>query len=81
MIPTMIIFGLIFGRWWLVTLAAAAVGWPLLLVATSVAEVDASLIGAAALAIVNAGIGVLVHQGFLHGYRHLRRPASNEVMN
>lgn len=81
MIPTMILFGVIFGRWWLITLAAAAVGWPLLLISTSVADVHAGLIWAAALAVVNAGIGVLVHQGLLHGYRHLRRPASNEVLN
>lgn len=73
MIPTMILFGLIFGRWWRVTLVAAALGWPLLLVVTDVAGIDSTLLGAAALAVVNAGVGVLVHQGFLLAYRRLRR--------
>lgn len=76
MIPTMILFGVIFGRWWPITLAAAALAWPLLLVATDVAGFSTSLIGAAALAVVNAGVGVLIHQGVLLGYRHLPRPSS-----
>jgi hypothetical protein len=81
MIPTMILFGLIFGRWWRVTLVAAALGWPLLLVVTDVAGIDSTLIGAGALAVVNAGVGVLVHQGVLLAYRRLRRPASTGVHN
>ncbi len=76
MIPTMILFGVIFGRWWRITLVAAALAWPLLLVATDVVGFRTSLIGAAALAVVNAGVGVLVHQGVLLGYRHLRRSSS-----
>ena len=78
MIPTMILFGLIFGRWWRVTLVAAALGWPLLLV---VAGIEASLLAAGVLAVVNAGVGVLVHQGVLLTYRHLRRLASIGVYN
>jgi hypothetical protein len=77
MIPTMILFGVVFGRWWRTTLVAAALAWPLLLVATDVVDsFSTSLIAAAALAVVNAGAGVLVHQGVLLGYRHLRRPSS-----
>jgi hypothetical protein len=79
MIPTMILFGLIFGRWWRVTLVAAALGWPLLLVVTDVAGVDSTLLRAGVLAVVNAGVGVLVHQSVLLAYRRLRRPASSEV--
>lgn len=79
MIPTMILFGAIFGRWWLVTPVAAAMGWPLLLVATDVVGVGERLIGAAALATANAGVGVLVHQVLLHLYRHLRRSVSPAV--
>jgi hypothetical protein len=79
MIPTMILFGLVFGRWWRVTLVAAALGWPLLLVVTDVAGINSTLIGAAALAVVNAGVGVLVHQGVLLAYRRFRRPASSGV--
>lgn len=79
MIPTMILFGLAFGRWWRVTLMAAALGWPLLLVLTDVARMDFTLIGAAALAVVNAGVGVLVHRATFLAYRRFRRPASSGV--
>jgi len=53
----------------------------LLLVVTDVVGVNASLVGAAALAAANAGLGVLIHQGLLHGYLRLRRPVSNEVLH
>jgi hypothetical protein len=43
MIPTMILFGLVFGRWWRVTLVAAALGWPLLLVVIDVVGIDSTL--------------------------------------
>ncbi len=79
MIPTMILFGLIFGRWWLLTLVVAALGWPSLLVVTDVVVVNAGLVAAAALAVANAGIGVLVHQGLLYTYRRLRRPVFSGV--
>jgi hypothetical protein len=79
MIPTMILFGVIFGRWWRITLVAAALAWPLLLVATDVVGLSTSLIGAAALAVANAGVGVLVHQGVLLSYRRLSRPSSGGV--
>ena len=34
MIPTLILFGMVSGRWWHLSLVAAAVGCPRLLVAT-----------------------------------------------
>ncbi|HEX6757785.1 MAG TPA: hypothetical protein VF086_05130 [Propionibacteriaceae bacterium] len=75
MIPTLILFGMVFGRWWRLSLVAAAVGWPLLLVATDAMDVGVGLLGAAGLAVINAGVGVLVHQGVLWtlrlvGHRH-----------
>lgn len=78
MIPTMILFGVVFGRWWLITLVVAALGWPVLLVATDVVDVNAGLIGAAALSVANAGVGVLVHRGLRYAYRHLRHPLASE---
>jgi hypothetical protein len=78
-IPTMILFGLVLGRWWRVALVTAAIGWPLLLVATDVVDFNAGLIGAAAPAVANAGVGVLAHQGCLHAYRHLHRRTSHAV--
>jgi hypothetical protein len=63
-IPTLILFGLIFGRWWHLCLVVATVGWPLLLVETDVMDADArQLFGAAFLAAINTSVGVLVHQG------------------
>ena len=79
-IPTMIVFGLVFGRWWRVSLVAAAVAWPVLLVADDVMEVELGLIGAAGLAVINAGAGVLVHQAALRVLRLLRRQhASSQI--
>ena len=71
-IPTLILFGLVFGRWWRLSLVAAAVGWPVLLVADGVMDVEVGLLGAAGLAVVNASVGVLVHQGVLRALRLLR---------
>jgi hypothetical protein len=69
----LILFGLLFGRWWRSSLAVAAVGWPVLLVATGVLTLEAKLLlGAAGLAIVNAGVGVLIHQGILRVSRKVR---------
>jgi hypothetical protein len=72
-IPTLILFGLVFGRWWRLSLVAAAVGWPALLVTTDVMELNVELLGAAGLAVINAGVGVLLHQGALRALRLLRR--------
>ncbi|MGH3712754.1 MAG: hypothetical protein ACRDT4_04740 [Micromonosporaceae bacterium] len=79
MIPTLILFGLVFGRWWRFSLVAAALGWPALLVATGVMGVGWGLFGAAALAVVNAGVGVLVHHGIRLLVRGLRRVRASRV--
>jgi hypothetical protein len=71
-IPTLILFGLVFGRWWRLCLVTAAVGWPVLLVVDDTMDVEVGLLGAAGLAVINAGIGVLVHQGVLRTLRLLR---------
>ena len=72
MIPTLIMFGLVFGRWWRLTLVTAALGWPILLVLSDVMSVELGLLGAAGLAVINTGIGVLIHQGTLRVVRLLR---------
>lgn len=72
MIPVLILFGLVLGRWWRSSLVAAALGWPILLVATGVTDVGAGLLGAAVLAVANTGAGVLLHQGALLAIRQLR---------
>jgi hypothetical protein len=68
-IPILILFGLVFGRWWRLSLIAAALGWPVRLVATGVMSVEPELLGASGLAIANTGVGVLIHQGVLRMIR------------
>ncbi|MBQ1063120.1 MULTISPECIES: hypothetical protein [Micromonospora] len=72
MIPLLILLGLLLGRWWRLSLVAAALGWPVLLVATGVTDVGAGLLGAAVLAVANTGAGVLLHQGARLAIRRLR---------
>ncbi|MEV7983670.1 hypothetical protein [Micromonospora sp. NPDC085948] len=72
MIPTLILFGLVFGRWWRLSLIAAALGWPVLLAADDAMSVGPGLLGASGLAIANTGVGVLIHQGILRMMRALR---------
>jgi hypothetical protein len=61
-IPTLILVGLVFGRWWRIVIPVAAVGWAMLLIATGVDSGFVFALGAAALAIPNVAVGVLVHQ-------------------
>ncbi|MFG1677417.1 hypothetical protein [Micromonospora sp. NPDC049282] len=77
MIPTLILFGLLVGRWWRASLGAAAVGWPALLVVADVMEVGPGLLGASLLAVANTGAGVLIHQGIRIMIRRFRRSAGH----
>jgi len=79
MIPTLILFGIVFGRWWRLCLITAVLGWPVLLVVSDVMSVEVGLLGAAGLAVINTGAGVLVHQGSLRAVRLLRRPSPGPV--
>jgi hypothetical protein len=77
-IPTMILFGLVFGHWWKATLVLAALGWPVLLVVAGVDIEPVALPAAAAFGVVNAGVGVLVHQTLwrlVRGTRAAQRPS------
>jgi len=73
MIPAMIVFGLVFGRWWRPTLVLAALIWPGMLVADNVMDVELGLLAAAGLGALNAGVGILVHQTILWLVRHSPR--------
>jgi len=76
-IPTMILFGLVFGRWWKLALLVGAIFWPLILMWDGVyqqtldPEVSTTggpiglTVGAALLGFLNTGIGVALHQGVL----------------
>jgi hypothetical protein len=76
MIPTMIVLGLAFGRWWKSTLVAAAVVWPAMLLQAGVIEFGSQVIGAALLGAANAAVGAGVHQGIAWVVRRLRPPRS-----
>jgi len=78
MIPTMIVFGLITGRWWRLALVAAAILWPALLLVDGVMGVSAGLLVAALLGAANAAIGVAVHQALLWLVRRLRSGAAGQ---
>ena len=76
MIPTMIVFGALFGRWPWLALAAAAVVWPALLIVTDVMDVERGLVVAAGLGVANAAVGVVVHQCVLFAVRRVRQRAA-----
>lgn len=76
MIPSLILLGVLLGRWWWLPLPVAAAGWPALLVATGAMDIGPGLIAASGLALLNTGVGVAVHQGVLHLVRRLR-PATD----
>jgi hypothetical protein len=63
MVPTLLLLGLVLGRWWRTTLLVAVLGWPLLLLVDGTIDPGWTIAGAAGLAAVNTGIGILVHQG------------------
>ena len=72
MIPTLILFGLIFGRWPRSSILVGTLGWPLALLANHTISEGVMLLGAAGYALINTGVGVLVHQAVLRLIRHLR---------
>jgi hypothetical protein len=72
------VFGLVFGRWWRLSVITAALGWPALLVATDVMGVGTGLLGASGIAMANTGVGVLIHQGILLVNR--RRPKAQPTV-
>lgn len=61
-IPTLLLVGIVFGKWWRVSIPVATVGWALLLLATGVVSDLAHFAGAAWFGFINVTIGVLVFQ-------------------
>ena len=62
MIPTLLLVGLLLGKWWRVVIPAATIGWVALLVATGTGSGPDFAVVAALYAIVNVTVGVLVFQ-------------------
>jgi hypothetical protein len=61
-IPTLLLVGLVFGRWWRVVVPVATVGWVVWLVADGFGSGLEFAVEAGALALVNVAVGVLVYQ-------------------
>jgi len=61
-IPTLLLIGLVFGRWWRVSVPIAAVGWVVLLLVGGYGSGLDFVAGAGALALANLVVGVLVYQ-------------------
>lgn len=79
MIPTMILFGLVTGRWWRSALVGAAIVWPAVLLVDGVMGVSAGLLVAALAGAVNAAVGVAIHQALLLLVRQVRVSASRQA--
>ena len=62
MIPTMLLFGLVLGRWWKTCLVVGTLGWPLLLWFDNIIDSPTEFLGAAGLAALNTAVGVAIHQ-------------------
>lgn len=73
MIPTLILFGLIFGRWPRSSILIGTIGWPIALLINNTISAGTLILGAAGLALINSGVGVLIHQVVLRLIRRLRR--------
>ena len=76
MIPTMILFGLLLGRWWKAALVVGTSAWPVLLWAQGVIAAPPEIVGAAALGLANTAVGVMVHQLVLALVRRARGHSS-----
>ena len=62
MIPTLLLLGLVLGRWWRVVIPAAAIGWAVLLIVTGVDSGLSFAVAATLLGAINVAVGVVVFQ-------------------
>jgi hypothetical protein len=73
MIPTLLLVGLAFGKWWRISIPAATIGWALLLLATGVVSDLTHVAGAAWFGFINVTVGVLVFQAVRLAYHGVSR--------
>ena len=69
MIPTLLLAGLVFGKWWRMSIPVATIGWAVLLLATGVVHGLAQVAGAAMFGFINVTVGVLVFQAVRLAFR------------
>jgi hypothetical protein len=70
-IPTLLLVGLVFGRWWRVVIPAAAIGWAVLLVVAGVDSGPSFAVAAALLGAINVAVGAVVFQAARLPFRNL----------
>jgi hypothetical protein len=61
-IPTVLLVGLLLGRWWKIAVPVAVVGWPALLILTGVDSGFKFAVAAGVLAAANVVVGILAYQ-------------------
>ena len=74
----MLLVGLVFGRWWRVTIPVGTLVWVVLLVATGTGSRLPFVLGGAAFGAANVIVGVLVYQAIAwlaHAIAQTLRPA------
>jgi hypothetical protein len=75
----MILVGLLLGRWWKLALVVGTSAWTVLLLSQGLLATPTEILGAAVLALVNTGVGVLVHQFMLAVVRRVRGLSATSV--
>ena len=73
MIPTLLLVGLVLGRWWRVVIPLAAIGWSAWLITTGVDSGFGFAVAAGLLGAINVTVGVLLHQVGRLSVRHALR--------
>lgn len=73
MIPTLLLAGLVSGKWWRISIPAATIGWALLLLVDGTVSDLTDFAGAAWFGFINVTVGVLVFQGVRFAFRSLSK--------
>jgi hypothetical protein len=62
MVPTLLIVGFLFGRWWRFAAPVAILGWPAWLIVAGVGSGPGFALGATVVAALNVAVGVVAYQ-------------------
>ncbi len=78
MVPTMILFGIVLGRWWKIAIPIGTVLWPALLLIYGILEMGigpawVNLLLGAVVGALNTAVGVGIHQAVLWLYRLVKK--------
>jgi hypothetical protein len=79
MIPTLLVIGLVLGRWWRLVLPVATIGWPMLLVLDGVGTGVAFWVSAGAFALANTIAGVAVNRLAVAAAHRAFQPAATKA--